>query len=131
MNNTIKGISLFFAIAITILVLIDISSNGVVKSEAIDLATEAAYEPLNLKNNGEYDIESNDDLVAEIIRTIALNKKTDSDIKVQILGIDAKNGFVDINIIETTKHANGKKSKTEERRTVIVETQKTTDEDSK
>lgn len=124
MRNIIKGVALFFSISIFILVLLDVSMGGTKHNETSDLANTAPYEALKVKLTGEYDLEDNEDLVAELVRNVVMTKYTNSDIKIQILGIDAKNGLIDINVIQTVKHSNGTTTTQEERRTVIVETEK-------
>lgn len=126
MKNIFRGIALFMSISIVILCILDISSNGTKRKETSSLAESATYDALKIKLTGEYDLENNDELIGEIVRNIAINKYSNSDIKIQVLGIDAKNGFIDLNIIQYIDHANGKTTKHEERRSVIVETEKVT-----
>lgn len=126
MRNIFRGIALFIAVAVSILCILDISNNGTKKKETSSLSETATFDPLKIKLTGEYDLENNDELIGEIVRNIAINKYSNSDIKIQVLGIDAKNGFIDLNIIQYIDHANGKTTKHEERRTVIVETEKVT-----
>lgn len=124
MKNIIKGAGMFVAITLVVIVMFNINNASVKKSETAALANTASYDALKVKVTSEYDFENNDDLVAEVIKQIAINKNTNSDVKVQILGIDAENGLLDINVIETIKHANGEITTEEQRRTVIVETVK-------
>lgn len=124
MKNIIKGAGMFVAITLVVIVMLNINNASVKKSETAALANTASYDALKVKVTSEYDFENNDDLVAEVIKQIAINKNTNSDVKVQILGIDAENGLLDINVIETIKHANGEITTEEQRRTVIVETVK-------
>ena len=126
MRNIFRGIALFIAVSVSILCILDISNNGTKKKETSSLSETSTFDPLKIKLTGEYDLENNDELIGEIVRNIAINKYSNSDIKIQVLGIDAKNGFIDLNIIQYIDHANGKTTKHEERRTVIVETEKVT-----
>lgn len=124
MKNIIKGVGLFIAISTLIIVCLDVSVSGTKHNETSSIANNAPYEALKIKLTGEYNLENDIDLVAELIRNVVINKYSNSDLKIQILGIDAENGMLDINIIQTVKHINGKETVEEERRTVIVETEK-------
>lgn len=124
MKNIIKGVGLFIAISTLIIVCLDVSVSGTKHNETSSIANNAPYEALKIKLTGEYNLENDIDLVAELIRNVVINKYSNSDLKIQILGIDAENGMLDINIIQTIKHINGKETIEEERRTVIVETEK-------
>ncbi len=123
MRNIIKGAAFFFTISIVILVILDISLSGTKHNETTSLANESSYDALKIKLTGEYDLENNEDLVAELIKNVVINKTSNNDVKIQILGIDAKNGLIDINVIEDIKHVNGVTTRKQERRTVIIETE--------
>ena len=124
MRNVIKGVGYFFCISLVILTILDISLTGTKEKEVDSIANNAPYEALKVKLTGEYDLENDEDLIAELVRNVVISKYSNSDIKIQVLGIDAKNGLLDINVIQNIKHANGKTTKKEERRTVILETEK-------
>lgn len=124
MKNIIKGIGLFIAISVLIIVCLDVSVAGTKHNETSFIANSAPYEALRIKLTGEYNLEDDMDLVAELVRNAVINKYSNADLKIQILGIDAENGLLDVNIIQTVKHINGKKTVEEERRTVVVETEK-------
>lgn len=124
MRNIFRGLALFLSVFILIVCILDISNSGTKQKETSALAKNAAYDALKIKLTGEYDLENNDELIGEIIRNIAISKYSNSDVKIQVLGIDAENGLIDINVIQTIEHVNGKTSTEEERRTVIIETVK-------
>ena len=124
MRNVIKGVGYFFCISLIVITILDISLTGTKEKEVNSIANNAPYEALKVKLTGEYDLENDEDLIAELVRNVVISKYSNSDIKIQVLGIDAKNGLLDINVIQNIKHANGKVTKKEERRTVIIETEK-------
>ena len=112
---------MFIAIVLVVIICSDIGSSAVRDTETSTIANNSTYNSIRVLANGTYDIDSMDDLVAEAIKDIVLTKQTDSDIKVQVLGVDAENGMIDLNVIQTIKHANGEVTTSEERRTVILE----------
>lgn len=124
MKNAIRGAFLFLSISLLIIVVLDITTNGVKKTETADIANNAAYQAISTKAEGVNEIENIDELVAEAIKEIVMTKNSNASIKVQVLGIDAENGLLDINVIQTLKHSNGKETVSEERRTVILENYK-------
>lgn len=124
MKNAIRGAFLFLSISLLIIVVLDITTNGVKKTETADIANNAAYQAISTKAEGVNEIENIDELVAEAIKEIVMTKNSNASIKVQVLGIDAENGLLDINVIQTLKHSNGKETVSEERRTVILESYK-------
>lgn len=121
MKIIIRGAFTFLAITLLVLIGLDMSSNNVRKTETSTLANNSTYQPIKILVNGTYDINNIDELTAEVVKEIVTNKESDSDIKIQILGIDAENGMLDLNVIQTVKHLNGEKTTTEQRRTVILE----------
>lgn len=121
MKHIVRGAFTFFIVTLLVLIVLDMGSNGVIKTETATLANNATYEAIKVKANGAYSIDSMDELVAEAIKDIVMSKQADSEIKVQVLGIDAEEGMIDLNVIQTVKHLNGKESVTEQRRTVILE----------
>ena len=121
MKLLIRGAFTFFAITLLVITCLDISSSNVRETETATLANNSAYQSIKVLANGSYDINNMDELVAEAVKDIVMNKESDSDIKIQVLSVDAENGLIDLNIIQTVKHLNGKETKTEERRTVILE----------
>lgn len=121
MRYVIRGAFLFMAITLVVIICMDMGSSAVRDTETAEMANNSTYNAIRVMANGTYDVDSMDDLVAEAIKEIVLSKETNSDIKVQVLGVDAENGMIDLNIIQTINHANGKVTKSEERRTVILE----------
>lgn len=119
MKNILRGVSIFFVATIVVLIVLDMSGNNVRKGETATIANSATYDAIRVKLSE--NITDEEELVAEVIKQVALSKQSDSDIKIQILGIDAENGMLDVNIIQTIRHVNGKTTTTEERRTVILE----------
>lgn len=121
MKILIRGAFIFIGITLLVITVLDMSTSNVRKTETSNLANNAAYQSVKIMANGSYSINNIDELVTEAVKDIVMNKETDSDIKIQVLGVDAENGMIDLNVIQTIKHLNGKETTTSERRTVILE----------
>lgn len=121
MKILVRGAFTFLAITFLVITILDMSTSNVRKNETATLANNSTYESIKVLANGSYDIENMDELVAEAVKEIVMNKESDSDIKIQVLSVDAENGLIDLNVIQTIKHLNGKETQTSQRRTVILE----------
>ena len=121
MKNAIRGAFIFIIITLVTVIILDMGSKGNRATETSRLANSSSYNAIKVLANGTYDIDSDEELVTEAIKDIIMNKETDSDIKVQVLGVDKENGMIDLNVIQTVKHVNGKVTAVSDRRTVILE----------
>lgn len=121
MKLAVKFSLLFLCIFIFFVCLSDINGQSFKINETHGISREATYYPLKQLANPYHEIESNDLLVAEVLRQVVLSKQSDCDIKVQILGVDYINGMLDVNIIQTYHHINGKEETIESRQTIIIE----------
>lgn len=121
MKMAIRGAFTFIVIMLVVIIGSNSSRKGVIATETATISNNAAYIPIKMLSNGAYTVSNDEDLMGEVIKEIVLNKETNADIKVQVFSIDAENGLVDLNVIQTIKHANGQSTTTEERRTVILE----------
>ena len=118
MQLSIRLSFLFLTCVLLLLVITDMNGTNVKKNETNTLANIASYQSV-LSSKDENMTEEK--MIQEAVKQIVYNKESDSDIKIQVLGIDAENGMIDLNVIQTIHHANGQTSTTEERRTVILD----------
>lgn len=121
MRMAIRGVFTFMVVLLVIITGSNMSRKNVIANETGFISNNAAYMPVRMLSNGAYEIETDEDLLAEVIKEIVLNKESNADIKVQVFTVDSENGLVDLNVIQTVHHANGETTTTEERRTVILE----------
>lgn len=121
MRMAIRGVFTFVTVLLVIIIGSNMSRKNVIANETGFISNNAAYMPVRMLSNGAYEIETDEDLLAEVIKEIVLNKESNADIKVQVFTVDSENGLVDLNVIQTIHHANGETTTTEERRTVILE----------
>ena len=118
MQLSIRLSFLFLTCVLLLLVITDMNGTNVKKNETNTLANIASYQSV-LSSKDENMTEEK--MIEEAVKQVVYNKESDSDIKIQVLGIDAENGMIDLNVIQTIHHANGQTSTTEERRTVILD----------
>lgn len=121
MKIAVKAALFILSTVLLVLIVLDMSNKNTRSVESSYLANNATYSSISMLANGSYEIKSIDELVAEAIQDIVTSKESNSDIKVQVMGIDAENGLIDLNVIQTIKHVNGEITNVEERRTVILE----------
>lgn len=67
------------------------------------------------------DITSDDEMVAEFIQLMSVNLNSDSDIKVEVMGVDYKEGMLDVKVTESFTYLNGRKGSVTIRKCAIYE----------
>jgi len=99
----------------------DSGTSVIRRNETAQIAEKAAYESVNAVKNESTEINSDQEMIAEIVKNVILEYNSNSDIVVKIISIDTRNGMVDLEVDQTFTHANGFTETTSERRTVILE----------
>lgn len=121
MKMIIKGGVMVFAAFLLVICLMDSGTSVVRRNETAQIAEKAAYESVNAVKNESTEINSDQEMIAEIVKNVILEYNSNSDIVVKIISIDTRNGMVDLEVDQTFTHANGFTETTSERRTVILE----------
>lgn len=121
MKMIIKGGVVVFAAFLLVICLMDSGTSVVRRNETAQIAEKAAYESVNAVKNESTEINSDQEMIAEIVKNVILEYNSNSDIVVKIISIDTRNGMVDLEVDQTFTHANGFTETTSERRTVILE----------
>lgn len=121
MKIAIKTAMTFLSILFLVFIIMDMGSKNTKSTETFLSSNNSSYTSIRMQNNGAYEIENNKELVAEAIQDIVDNKESNADIKVQVLGVDEEHGMIDLNVIQTIHHINGEVTKTQDRKTVILE----------
>ncbi len=70
---------------------------------------------------GQDDITSDKEMVAHFVNVVSNNIKSDGDISVKVLGVDYKEGLLDVKVSETFKYLNGKEKTITVRKCAIYE----------
>lgn len=121
MKLSVKFSMLFLSIFIFVICVFDICLTTFKIHETKTISQDASYYPMNLTSNFYSEIKSNEQMIEEVIKNVVLSKQSDCDIEVRILGVDYENGLLDLSIIQTYRHVNGKIETIEERKTIIIE----------
>lgn len=121
MKMIIKGGVMVFAAFLLVICIMDSGTSVIRRNETAQIAEKAAYESVNAVKNESTEINSDQEMIAEIVKNVILEYNSNSDIVVKIISIDTRNGMVDLEIDQTFTHANGFTETTSERRTVILE----------
>lgn len=121
MKMIIKGGVMVFAAFLLVICIMDSGTSVVRRNETAQIAEKAAYESVNAVKNESTEINSDQEMIAEIVKNVILEYNSNSDIVVKIISIDTRNGMVDLEVDQTFTHANGFTETTSERRTVILE----------
>ncbi len=70
---------------------------------------------------GQTDIRSDEEMVAHFVNVVSNNLKSDGKISVKVLGIDYKEGLLDVKVSETFKYLNGREKTITVRKCAIYE----------
>lgn len=70
---------------------------------------------------GQDDITSDKEMVAHFVNVVSNNIKSDGEISVKVLGVDYKEGLLDVKVSETFKYLNGKEKTITVRKCAIYE----------
>ena len=117
----LKGGIAVFALFLLVICIMDSGTSVIRRNETATIAEVASYETLNAVKNNATAINSDQEFIAEVIKNIVLEYDTNSDVVVNIISIDARNGLLDLEIQQTFAHSNWAKETNVERRTVILE----------
>ena len=117
----LKGGIAVFALFLLVICIMDSGTSVIRRNETATIAEVASYETLNAVKNNATAINSDQEFIAEVIKNIVLEYDTNSDVVVNIISIDARNGLLDLEIQQTFTHSNVAKETNVERRTVILE----------
>lgn len=122
MKHTIYGISLVFAAILVIAAVLLVSGKDVRENEmdkALNTAVEQSLE--QLKEEGSYDAENYEELIADFNQKLILHVASDSDLKVEILSADTEKGVLDVKITADYDTVKGRRQQSSLRKTVILE----------
>ncbi|MGN0384028.1 MAG: hypothetical protein ACI4DS_07145 [Eubacterium sp.] len=87
--------------------------------EALTVAIEQTLEETCIKNR--YKIDSDEEMMAEFIKNFATHINSNSNIKVDFIGVDCENGLLDIKATEIFTYPNGREGKIIVRRMAICD----------
>jgi len=70
---------------------------------------------------GQKEIKSNKDMVAYFVNVLSTNIKSEGDINIKVMGVDYKDGLLDVKVTQSYKYLNGKKGSVSIRKCAIYE----------
>lgn len=120
MKTMVKAAAFVTMLFIILAVMFDVFTATSNRHETAQLAEKSSYESVKAVKNKSKKVTTDKEMAEEAIRQVLLNKRSNSDIKVDVISVDSKNGMADVRVTETFKHANSKKETVAERRTVIL-----------
>lgn len=121
MKMIIKGGVMVFAAFLLVICIMDSGTSVLRRNETVRIAEKATYETINTIKNEATEVNSDQEMIAELVKNIVLEYDSNSDIVVKIISIDTRNGMIDLEIDQTFTHSNGFTETNTERRTVILE----------
>ena len=120
MKSIIKYSAVFIMFVIALLVTMDINSISQRKAELHDSISASERAVLKAASiNKMYEM-TESDMKIELVRNIAENINTDSEIEIAVYDVDTA-GLVDASIVSQFKHMNGVIASRRTRKTMVVE----------
>lgn len=121
MKLSIKFSIMFFSMILVLITIVSINAKSYLVNETNMIAKNATYNPLFSASSPNYEVNSNEELLYEVLKEVVITKQSDCDIKIQILSIDYINGLIDVNVIQTYTYFNGSTRTISNRKTIILE----------
>ena len=122
MKNTIIGTTMMLVMVLMVLIHMSITAENVRQSEldmGLNYAIRTTMEVAKVKET--YPIGSENELIAEFNKNLLTKISSDSDIEVQVMGIDLEEGFLDVKVISKFKYPTGADGQVEARKTIIFD----------
>lgn len=122
MKNAIIGITMIIVICLLSLIHMSITTENVRQNEldkSMNTAIRTTMDMSKVKKT--YEISSEEELMAEFNRNLLSQIHSDSDIEVQVMGINLKEGLLDIKVVSKFKYPTGAKGQVESRKTIIFD----------
>ena len=88
-------------------------------NRAVSAAVKQAVK--NSQIEGQKNICSNDEMVAEFIQLMSVHLNSDSDVQVEVMGVDYEEGMLDVKVTESFQYLNGKEGSVSIRKCAIYE----------
>lgn len=122
MKHIIYGASLFM-MTIIVLAATMLLSGRASRANEVDRALDTAIEQTvdELQEENTYTLENKEEFLADFVEGLLIKIESDSEIEVQVAGIDVEKGLLSVRVIEHFKHPNGNPGTVEAERTVVLE----------
>lgn len=122
MKTGITGTILFMVIILSAFINLSITTENVRLEEIEQALANAQRQTIeNTKIKEMYQINSEEELMAEFNRNLLTQISSDSDITVRVLDADYEEGMLDVEVIAKFKYPTGKDGKVSVRKTIIYD----------
>lgn len=122
MKTGITGTILFMVIILSAFINLSITTENVRLEEIEQALGNAQRQTIeNTKIKEMYQINSEEELMAEFNRNLLTQISSDSDITVRVLDADYEEGMLDVEVIAKFKYPTGKDGKVSVRKTIIYD----------
>lgn len=123
MKQIIHGMVAFAVLFATVAILLSLNGKRQRDEEITETLSAAVETTLqNLLNDSSYDIEDNEELVADFLQALLVQLGSETDVEVNVLHADAKKGLLSIEVNAVYQHPNGKKGHISCCRTILFDT---------
>lgn len=122
MKNAIIGATMIIVMVLLSLIHMSITTTDVRQSEldkALNSAVRTTMEIAKTKET--YPIETEEEFIAEFNKNLLSSISSDSDIEVQVMGVDLEEGMLDVKVISKFKFPTGADGQVSSRKTVILD----------
>lgn len=104
------------------LIHMSISAENVRQNELDTAVNKAARTTIEMAKSKEtYEITTDEQLIEEFNNNLLTSIDSDSDIEIQIMGVDAKEGFLDVVVINHFKYPTGAEGEVRARKTILYD----------
>lgn len=122
MKNVFVVFGLTFILLLSILIGLTIYSESTRSNELNNIVNTASEQALtNLKLKKQYEINDEDEFVADFVENLIVSINSDSDITVNVLAVDMEKGLLDVEVIEIYQTPIGTTKECSCRKTIILD----------
>lgn len=115
-------IGLIVSMVISSMVLFTIETKSARKSELYRATSAAVKQTVRTSQiDGQKEISNDDSMVNYFTNTLLKSIQSEGDIEIEIMGVDYKEGMIDVIVTERYKYATGKEAEISVRKTAILE----------
>ena len=122
MKNAILGSTIIILICLSTLIHTSLSTTSIRQNELDDAINRAMRTTMEVaKEKKTYAITTDEELIAEFNRNLLTSISSDSDIEVQVMGVNAAEGFLDVQVVSKYKFPTGADGKVSARKTMLLD----------
>lgn len=122
MKNAIIGCTILLLILLLTLTHLSITAKDIRQQELDKSLNNAVYTTMEqAKVSNKYKIDTDDELIAEFNKNFLSQMNSDSEIEIQVMGVNLKEGLLDINVVNRFEYPTGAKGQVSARKAIIYE----------